>query len=102
MQDGGHSGCIASCKMTMQLGLLLVGCLLLGESTGQCPAVCTCLPGNTMLICSGTGVTEVPDFPASIRQAATEMYDMQAIKLVHSLRVFPLKQKSSHKLHQFN
>lgn len=57
--------------------LLLVLTLLswlVGDSAGQCPSMCSCFRGETIVTCSGSGLTEIPQF--SIR--ATTVYEIIA------------------------
>ena len=49
----------------------------IGQSAGQCPPACTCLQGNTRIVCTGAQYTEFPDFPTSIKESAQVVYVYQ-------------------------
>ena len=59
--------------MAVFLMLMMLLGDLVGLAVGQCPGVCSCIAGNTRLICTGSTDLSIPNFPNDIRQSATEL-----------------------------
>ncbi len=57
-------------ELVSSLLLLLV---LLSGCSAQCPNGCSCLRGNSFLSCSSMSLTEIPNFPDSIKLNATDL-----------------------------
>ena len=77
-----------------------MACYLVIQTRAQCPTGCSCI-GSTELVCIGAGLTEVPDFSASIRQTTTDLYECVLVTgttmIIHGLLQGPGEQ--SHHFH---